>query len=175
MSLKQRIEESPVIYFLGALVTGYLAGFGTYDAILRIAKLDTVQQGAYMLQKDIDRDYVRRSDVPAATTPISNCPIIAGDWHYQTPEGIPLIISQTGCSVSGTYETVQRRYIIKAEFSSGAFHGNLLKIPKAASDCNSNLPLLIRVGDGQARLTMIATGVDCDGSANNVPGIWVQG
>lgn len=173
MSLKQRIEESPVIYFLGALVTGYLAGIGTYDAILRIAKLDTVRQGAYMLQKDIDRDYVRRSEAPVA--PTSTCPTIAGDWHYQTPEGIPLILSQTGCSVYGTYETPQRKYTIKAEYLNGAFHGNLLKIPKMQSDCNSDLPLLIRVDDGLARLTMIATGVDCDGSANNVPGIWVHG
>jgi hypothetical protein len=106
--------------------------------------------------------------------PVS-CPAIAGDWNYQTPGGIiPLILSQTECRVSGTYETARRKYTITAEYSEGAFHGKLVKLPKAAGDCRSELPLLIRVNDEQT-LTMVATGMDCDGSPADPPGLWVHG
>jgi hypothetical protein len=103
------------------------------------------------------------------------CPTIAGDWHYQTLDGIPLILRQTKCQVSGTYENARRKYAIKAEYSNGAFHGTLLKVPKIAGDCSSELPLLISVDGEKTRLTMVTTGMDCDGSAADAPGIWVHG
>ena len=44
MGLKQRIEDNPAIFFLGAIVAGFLAGIGAYDATLRIARLEVVSQ-----------------------------------------------------------------------------------------------------------------------------------
>jgi hypothetical protein len=105
----------------------------------------------------------------------ASCPTIAGDWNHQTLGGIPLILRQTECRVSGTYETPRRKYTIKAEYSNGAFHGTLLKLPKAAGDCSSELPLLISVVDEQTRLKMVTTGMDCDGSPADPPVIWVHG
>ena len=44
MSLKERVEQNVVVWFLGAIVTGFLAGIGTYEAVLRIAKLEVMSQ-----------------------------------------------------------------------------------------------------------------------------------
>ena len=39
MGLKQRIEDNLAIFFLGAIVAGFLAGIGAYDATLAMAFL----------------------------------------------------------------------------------------------------------------------------------------
>ena len=46
MTLKERIENNLAIWFLGAIVTGFLAGVGAYQGILSIAQLEVVQKGA---------------------------------------------------------------------------------------------------------------------------------
>lgn len=48
-SLRSRIEEHPVLWALGSVLTGFLAGIGAYQGILRIAKLEVVS--AYELQR----------------------------------------------------------------------------------------------------------------------------
>ncbi len=58
MSLKARIEESPWMYFLGAILGSFIAGISAYDFILRVAKLDVVRQGTYILQEDVRQKYV---------------------------------------------------------------------------------------------------------------------
>ena len=55
MGLKERIENNLVIWFLGALLTGFLSGVGTYEAVLRIAHLDVVPANSY-LKKEMLRD-----------------------------------------------------------------------------------------------------------------------
>lgn len=42
MSLKDKIEASPVVFLLGALIAGFSAGVGAYKAILEIAQLEVV-------------------------------------------------------------------------------------------------------------------------------------
>jgi hypothetical protein len=44
MNLAQRVKDNPVVFFLGALATGFVAGIGAYDATLRIARLDVVNE-----------------------------------------------------------------------------------------------------------------------------------
>ena len=44
MELKKRIENHIVVFFLSAIVTGFLAGIGAYQSILRIAKLKVISQ-----------------------------------------------------------------------------------------------------------------------------------
>lgn len=44
MGLSQRVKDSPVVFFLGALAAGFAAGIGGYDATLRIARLEVVSQ-----------------------------------------------------------------------------------------------------------------------------------
>jgi hypothetical protein len=75
MTLKERVENSPVVYLLGALLTGFLGGLGTYEAILRIARLDTVRQGAYVFREEVERDYVRRSDVKELSRGVVDAPL----------------------------------------------------------------------------------------------------
>ena len=42
MTLKERVENNPVVWLLGALLTGFGAGIATYEGILRIAHLEVV-------------------------------------------------------------------------------------------------------------------------------------
>ena len=44
MTLKQRIEDSAVVFFLGALVAGFVAGIGAYKAVIEIAQLEVVSK-----------------------------------------------------------------------------------------------------------------------------------
>lgn len=174
MSLKERIEASPVVFLLGALLVGFTSGLATYKTILEIAHLEVVSSAEVATLHNRPAALPAKSSAPGQTD--DSCPTIAGDWNYQTrAERIPLILKQTGCRVSGTYENSRRKYTINAEYSNGAFLGTLLKAPKAAGDCSSELPLLIRANNERTSLTMVTTGMDCDGSAADAPGIWVHG
>jgi hypothetical protein len=42
MGLKEKIENHPLVWFLSALLAGFLAGIATYKAILEIAQLEVV-------------------------------------------------------------------------------------------------------------------------------------
>jgi len=52
MSLKEKIENNITVFLLGTLVTGFLAGIGTYKAILEIAKLEVVSEGRLNQKSD---------------------------------------------------------------------------------------------------------------------------
>jgi len=52
MDLKEKIENHPVIWTLGMLVAGFLAGIGAYSSILSIAKLQVVSSDATILADD---------------------------------------------------------------------------------------------------------------------------
>ncbi len=52
-NIKETLEKNLVIFFLSAIFMGYAAGFGSYQAILEVAKLDTVQRDAYVLKSNI--------------------------------------------------------------------------------------------------------------------------
>lgn len=45
MKLRERIENHAGVVFLGAILLGFLAGVGTYDAVVRMARLEMVSQG----------------------------------------------------------------------------------------------------------------------------------
>ncbi len=47
MALRERIENNPIIWLLSTILAGFLAGIGTYDGILRIAKLEVVSRAEY--------------------------------------------------------------------------------------------------------------------------------
>lgn len=42
MSIKQKVEDNIVVFFLGALLTGFTAGLGAYKFALEIAKMDLI-------------------------------------------------------------------------------------------------------------------------------------
>lgn len=44
MNFKEKIENHPMTWLLGLLFAGFLAGIGTYEGILKIAKLETVSK-----------------------------------------------------------------------------------------------------------------------------------
>ena len=44
MNIRERIETNLVIFFLATLFIGFLAGIGTYEAILKIALLKVISE-----------------------------------------------------------------------------------------------------------------------------------
>lgn len=50
MRLREKIENHPVVWFLGTLVAGFSAGLGTYHAILEIAHLKVVPASAVVVE-----------------------------------------------------------------------------------------------------------------------------
>lgn len=52
MSLKEKIENNIAMFFLGTIITGFLAGIGTYKAILEIAKLEVVHKNSVIKKDD---------------------------------------------------------------------------------------------------------------------------
>lgn len=46
-NLKQRIENHPVIFFIGTLFVGFAAGISAYRAIMEIAELKTISKSSY--------------------------------------------------------------------------------------------------------------------------------
>ena len=56
VSLKERIESNLVVFFLGSLVAGFLAGVAAYDGTLRIAGRATIADDVL---RDLERDLVK--------------------------------------------------------------------------------------------------------------------
>jgi hypothetical protein len=50
-SLKERIENNLVVFFLGALLTGFLAGLGAYQGALKLVDYTTVSNESQRAQK----------------------------------------------------------------------------------------------------------------------------
>lgn len=53
------IQNAPVLYFLVATVTGFIAGFGAYRAIIKVGVHDIVRKGSYILKSDIVGNLIR--------------------------------------------------------------------------------------------------------------------
>jgi hypothetical protein len=47
MGLKEQVQNNAAIWFLGAIITGFLAGIGAYKGILQIAKSEVISQGQW--------------------------------------------------------------------------------------------------------------------------------
>lgn len=47
------IKNDPVFWFLAAIVTGFIAGFGAYRAIIAVGAHELVRKGSYILKSDI--------------------------------------------------------------------------------------------------------------------------
>ena len=65
MKLREKVEASPVFWFLSFLVGAFGAGFATPFAIMQAANLDLVQEHGYVLKEDIEAKYVQREKVGA--------------------------------------------------------------------------------------------------------------
>jgi len=55
-SFKEKVEQHPVTVVLLAVLAGFLAGIGTYEGILRIAKLEVVPAGRAAVEPETDPD-----------------------------------------------------------------------------------------------------------------------
>ena len=51
--MAEAVKNDPVVFLLGALVTGFIAGFGAYRAILTVGAHEVVQKGSYILKSNV--------------------------------------------------------------------------------------------------------------------------
>ena len=47
------IKNDPVLWFLAAIITGFIAGFGAYRAIIAVGAHELVRKGSYILKSDV--------------------------------------------------------------------------------------------------------------------------
>jgi hypothetical protein len=74
-SLRERVEASPVVFFLGALLTGFLAGGTAYQTVLGLAQLEPVSKTELAALK-------AKAAAPAPTpptTPVATVPTYTQD------------------------------------------------------------------------------------------------
>lgn len=51
--MEEIIKNSPIVFFLGALASGFVAGISSYMALLRITNQETVIKDSYELKKNL--------------------------------------------------------------------------------------------------------------------------
>lgn len=51
MSIKEKIENNAAIFFMGAMVVGFISGFGAFTIILDLSNREIVQQDSYVLKE----------------------------------------------------------------------------------------------------------------------------
>lgn len=54
MGLRQKVDNHPVVFFLSALLSGFVAGLGCYHGILKIAHLQVVPESELSSDRPID-------------------------------------------------------------------------------------------------------------------------
>ena len=69
MTLKDSIENNPVLWTLGMLLTGFLAGIGTYHWGLDFVGRRLVPQAAVVLQNNQAAVLTTELKFPTSTTP----------------------------------------------------------------------------------------------------------
>ena len=78
MSFKEKIENNAVLVIVVTAISAFLFGIGAYEGILRIANLETVSKGTYVSIRDVQMDYVAKTEINAsnASLPLSGPPAI---------------------------------------------------------------------------------------------------
>jgi len=71
MSLKDKIENNLTIWFLGALLAGFLSGIATYKGILEIAQLKVISAGKLeqleKAQQKNTKEFPKKTTQPVVT------------------------------------------------------------------------------------------------------------
>jgi hypothetical protein len=68
ISFKQRLEGNVVWWSLTLVVAGFIAGVGCYKGLLEITNQTTIQKGSLISQADLERDYIKRTEIPDTGT-----------------------------------------------------------------------------------------------------------
>jgi hypothetical protein len=79
VTFRERIEASPSIFFLGALVAGFSAGLGAYKAILEIAHLEVVSAKAEIPRKETSEGPRRSLGQWIRAAPPTSCRTVCKD------------------------------------------------------------------------------------------------
>jgi len=85
-SLKDRVENHPAVFFLAAIVAGFLAGIGTYQAVLSMSGQETISVAQHQLLKS--KLASLEDDNKALTSTVSNLKAKQRDQHWLRVKGI---------------------------------------------------------------------------------------
>lgn len=58
MSIRQKVEDHPVVFFLGTLVVGFVAGVGAYKSVLSMANLVSVPRYGFVTEQTLEAEYI---------------------------------------------------------------------------------------------------------------------
>lgn len=62
MKIEDIIRQNIVIWFLGTLLAGFLAGIAVYEAIIKISQLDVVRLDNYIKKDELSNKYVTKEE-----------------------------------------------------------------------------------------------------------------
>jgi len=149
MTFKERLEQSPVHYLLGAVVVAFTAGFGAYEGILRVSAQETIarQELAELRaakekggRQEKELDACRGGLVPAAavqrTVPTLSPAKTADIAIAEASASTPASTAETNCpSLDGVWRrnvdgaTVHIRQVrcVIEFFSEGNVHTHIMK------------------------------------------------
>jgi len=62
MKIEDKIKQNIIIWFLGTLLAGFLAGITVYETIIKISKLDVVRLDDYIKKDELSKKYVSEKE-----------------------------------------------------------------------------------------------------------------
>lgn len=62
MSLKEKVDNHPLVFFFSTLMVGFLSGLGTYQGILSIAKLEVVSNDNVLSKEKLESSYISKDE-----------------------------------------------------------------------------------------------------------------
>lgn len=95
LGLRQRVENHPLVFFLSALFTGFVAGLGCYHGILEIAHLKVVREGDSVSRAQESEDLPERhrsaedSRSSTSDTPVDSPTVPVNAVLTRAPENRP--------------------------------------------------------------------------------------
>jgi hypothetical protein len=111
-SLKERIENNLVVFFLGTVLAGFLAGLGTYQGALKLVDYTSISNGELRMLKDnLEKD---RTEIAALQARAKST---EGEKDQLEKNALELVLPEAGVR-QGTGETTKDGVFIYVESAS---------------------------------------------------------
>lgn len=118
MTFRERVEEKPTFWLLSMLLAGFIAGTGTYEAIIRIAQLEVISKA--------ELEKLRR----AAKSDADLRPLVAwsGSWETDTEtyKNLRIRFTESKGEVTGAYRVPGQTSQLAEGRIEGSVNGNAL-------------------------------------------------
>lgn len=152
MNIREKIENNLTIFFLGTVITSFVAAFTVFQALLSLTNSEIVSKDSYILIKNFDKKYIEKSEYDKVKTELDNIKgaiILEATW-VQEDKPMKILydqitieiknISDTSalCKLTIPSQSVVNKFISKGEssefsYKSDKYSINLLDIIKDES------------------------------------------